>query len=269
MTKKIAIAVVAVAAGLLVLGFTTAGRKACSLARLYGTKASNALENQIPPEVEIERLRSELAQMGPEMKKHLGKMAEEMVAVENLKKDIVEHRAELDKQRKAIAVMQKELKSGDKVIEINGKEFPRHRIEAKLVSDWETFKRSEALLKNKEQLLETKEQGLETAREQLKAMEETKDQLKLELAQLETEVKAMRVAEARDKMHFDDSRLGRVKEDVANLKTRIEKQRVQGELVRKYTADPGVEVNKKVKTDETLKEIDAYFSKGTEKEVKK
>ncbi|HZT80892.1 MAG TPA: hypothetical protein VFA26_11740 [Gemmataceae bacterium] len=269
MAKKIAIAVVAVAAGLLVLGFTTAGRKACSLARLGWHRVEVGADEMIPPEVEIERLRNELAQMGPEMKKHLGKMAEEMVAVENLKKDIAEHRAELDKQRQAIAVMQKELKSGEKVIEINGKTFPRHRIENKLVGDWETFKRSEALLRNKEQLLEQKEQGLETAREQLKAMEEAKEQLKLELAQLETEVKAMRVAEARDKMHFDDSRLGRVKEDVAKLKNRIKTKIQKDELVRKYTADPGVEINKKVKAEETLKEIDAYFSKGAEKEVKK
>src|SRR5215472_9927295 len=83
MCKKIGIAAVAVVAGLLVLNHTKLG----SWAKYAFHSIKKQVEDSVPPEVEIAKLKSELASFGPKVHEHINKMAEDKTAVTKLEKD--------------------------------------------------------------------------------------------------------------------------------------------------------------------------------------
>jgi hypothetical protein len=67
---------------------------------------------QVPVEFEIERIKGQVAKLVPDMKKNLGAIAEEMVAVENLREEIARTRVKLEDQKQNILTMTADLETG-------------------------------------------------------------------------------------------------------------------------------------------------------------
>jgi len=262
MMKKIAIAAVAVAAGLLILGATGVGRKACSFARLGWNKVEKGMEDAIPVEAELARLKSDLDGIEPAKKKHMSKMAEEMVALDNLRHKVEAQRASLNEQEKAIRKTREALKtSGDaQFVTVGGQEFQRTVVETRLTRAFETFKIGKESLKSQEQLLEQREAALENAREQLRSFDSTKAKLEVEVAKLEADLNNLRTQQQTSRLHVDDSRLGEIKAGIDKVRTRIEVQKTELKLQAQYS-DPIIKATEEAKTGDSLKEIDAYFAK--------
>ena len=108
------------------LGITIASAAVClGLLHLAGltsytatawNNVSKKVKGQVPIEFEIERLRHEVAQLVPDMKKNFNTIAEEMVAVENLQKDVTTTQANLKVQKQNLLTKTEDLKSGDRYI---------------------------------------------------------------------------------------------------------------------------------------------------------
>jgi chromosome segregation ATPase len=267
MLKKIGIASVVVVAGLVLFTTTSLG----SYCKLAWKKARAGVSNQIPIEVEIERVRDEISQLGPDMNKNLNAIAQEMVAIENLREDIKQTRANLDGQKKNILTMREDLenvkdRSETKFIDYGGKRYSAEKVRAKLARDWESYKQAEASLKAKEELLEAKEQSLAAAREQINAMKAKKEQLEVQVAQLEAELKTLRVAEARGSFKIDDSRLAHIESSLGEIRNRVKVAQNESVLKGEFQNDM-IPVEKKVQTADVLKEIDGHFGKAEKKEL--
>jgi chromosome segregation ATPase len=256
MIKKLGITAVAVLGVLFLLNTTGLG----SYASVAFNKIRGGLKRQVPLEFEIERIRNEIAQLVPDMKRNLSAVAEEMVAIENLKEEIQVTKANLDKEKAKILTMKEDLESGAQTISYGGRDYTANRIREKLTADFASFQRTEAEVKSKEQLLEAKERSLDAAREQLASIRTQKQELETQVAQLEADVKQVRLAQCRNKFHFDDSRLARVKAALADLRNRLKVEKTQEELVGQFANDNTIPVEKKAKSAKDLsKEINAYF----------
>ena len=264
MMKKIGIASVVVLAGLVVLATTNLG----SYARTGWNKIKKHACSQVSPEFEIDRVRDEISQLVPDMNKNLNAIAQEMVAVENLRKDIEQTRANLDAQKKNILQMREDVegKNPSEWIEYGGTRYKADRVRIKLARDWESYKAAEASLKAKENLLEAKEQALAAAKEQMNSMKAKKEQLEVELAQLEAELKTLRVAEARGSFKIDDSRLARIEGSLNDIRDRIKVAKTEADLRGEFSSDV-IPVEKKVQTADVLKEIDSHFAGKDTKEL--
>jgi chromosome segregation ATPase len=264
MMKKIGIASVVVLAGLILVTTTSLG----SYAKLAIKKAKEGVKSQVPPEVEIERIRDEISQLGPDMNKHLNALAQEMVQIERLREDVKQTRANLDVQKKYILQMREDLKnkSETEFIDYGGNRYTAAKVKTKLSRDWESYKQGEASLKAKEDLLEAKEQSLASAREQITAMKVRKEQLEVQVAQLEAELKNLRLTEARGCVKFDDSRLAHIESSMSEIRDRVNVAKRTAELSAEYQSD-FIPVEKKVQTADVLKEIDSHFGKAETKEL--
>src|SRR5262245_45362944 len=207
MCKKLAAVVAAVVAGLILLQWTGLN----SYTSTAWNKIRGQVKSGVPLEFEIERVRNEVAQLVPDMKKNFSVIAEEMVAVENLQKDIAVTRGNLDKNRQNLLTMKEDLKKGTATIVYDGRPYSSERVREKLERDYATFKVAESELRTKEQLLDAKERSLEAAREQLNSLKSQKQELEIQVAQLEAELKTIRLAQCKNKVHFDDSQLARCK----------------------------------------------------------
>jgi chromosome segregation ATPase len=256
MIKKLAITAVAVLGVLFLLNTTGLS----SYTSVAFNKIRGTFKRQVPLEFEIERIRHEIAQLVPDMKKNLSAVAEEMVAIENLKDEIQVTKGNLEREKGKILTMKEDLESGAQTISYGGRDYSANRIREKLTADFASYQRAETEVKSKEQLLEAKERSLDAAREQLASIRTQKQELETEVAKLEADVKQVRLAQCRNQFHFDDSRLARVKAALADLRNRLKVEKTEDELVGQFANDNAIPVEKKAKSAKELsKEINAYF----------
>jgi peptidoglycan hydrolase CwlO-like protein len=257
MLKKLLIAVVAVAVGLTVVRSTKLG----SLMRVKWNDATAWCNKQIPVETEIARLRDEISRLGNDTKSHCQVIAEEMVQVDNLKREISEGEAKLEKQKKKVTAMRDALnEGGNKLVVLGEEKYPRVRVEKQLARDFTHYKTAEAQLVQQRKLLESRETCLAKAREQLTAMQESRRDLEVEVSRLEAEYNTLKVAQTKSKFNLDDSSLSKVKEGVAALRNRIAAESNKAALAAEFSEGP-ISAGDTVKTKDLLKEIDQHFNK--------
>lgn len=260
MFKKIGIAAVVIGAGLVMLHSTGLS----SYTATAFSKVRSTFKKQVPLEFEIERLRHEVTQLVPEMKKNFSSIAEEMVAVENLQNEIRLSEANLKKQSENIKTMRTDIQSGAREFIYGGMTFTVSRVKDKLERDWSSYKVGEVELKTKKQLLEAKEKSLDAARERLDSIRAQKQELELEVARLEAELKTVRLAQTKNKFHVDDSRLARCKATLADIRTRLNVEKKTSELENNFAND-AIPVEKKTRnTSELINEINAHFNEKSE-----
>jgi len=264
MIKKLLIAAVAVVVGLAVVTSPT------WVGSLLRTKVKNAtafLKHQVTPETQIEMLRNDLARLTPELKKHFSDLAQEMVTVETLRKDVVALEAKLVAKKKDILALKEDVASDREFVTYGDRRYTKAQVKRQLAREFEGYKAAEDNLKAKRDLLTQKEEGLSTAREQLKAMQDARETLQSELARLEAEIKKVRVAQTRSKFHLDDSALSRVKAGVEELKKRIDVEKKRLELEAEFSHAP-IPQTDRVQAKDLIKEIDNHFAGQTGKVVK-
>jgi len=256
MFKKIGIAAVAVAVVLFLLNSTMLG----SYTSTAFSKIHGSFKKQVPIEFEIDRIKHEIAQLVPDMKKNLSAVAEEMVAIDNLKEEITVTKGNLQEQKASIMAMTEDLDRGLQTVSYKGRTYSAARVREKLAADFNGYQRCEKDVKAKEQLLDAKERGLDAAREQLSSIRAQKQELEIQVESLEAELKAVRLAQTRNKFHFDDSRLAHCKGILADIKNRLKIEKTQEELSGQFANDPTIAVEQKAKsTPELSREIKAYF----------
>jgi phage shock protein A len=255
MIRKIAFGAGLVAIGLLVLHVTGLSSYP---ATAFG-KLKKSVKQQVPLEFEIERLRHQVTQLVPDMRKHLSGIAEEMATVDSLREEITLTRTNLAKQKDNILAMTRELDAGASTVSINGRDYSAVRIREKLARDFASFQHCESELKTREKLLEAKEKSLEAAREQLGTMKEQKQELELQVAQLEAELKTIRVAQSRNKFQIDDSSLAKCKTTLSEIRNRLKVEKTTAELEGEFANDT-IPVEAKAKSTRDLtQEIKGYF----------
>jgi chromosome segregation ATPase len=266
MWKKILFGAVAGVVVLALLANTRCGSKLTSFLGTAWDKATDQAEKQVPLEFEIERLRHETAQLVPDMRKHLGVIAEEMVAVDNLRQDIKVAKDKQVTRKRDILTMTADLKSGQERIVYDGRPYSANRVKEKLEQDLAAYDRTEAEIKRTEQVLEAREKALDAAKEQLAVMKAKKQELELKLTELEAKVKTLALAKAKSKVQFDDSRLANIQASIAELENRLKVESTKLEL-ENQVCDP-IPVDKKVKTtNEVIKDVESRFGDKPEAKV--
>jgi len=259
MCKKVLIASLAILAGVALLSSTRLG----SHVRLWWKKANVAIQKQVPPETEIERLQMELARLGQDESRYNSKLAQEMVEVEVLKERIGDAEARLQKRKAHILALSAALKNDGERVSINDREYDRAFVEKTVLREYDSFKVAQRSLKAQKDVLAAREKGLVSAKERLKAMKETKRDLQVELERLRAELEAVRVAQTRSKFNFDDSKLSSIKRDVQELQKRVKVEQKKIELEAENT--DVIDTTPKPKTADRLKELDRELGNGADK----
>jgi chromosome segregation ATPase len=255
MLKKMAIAALAVVAGLFVLNTTIVG----SYTKTALRKARSAANNQVPLEFKIETLRNEISRLIPDMKKNLGAIADEIVAVDTLKEEVAGIRSHLATQKENLRAMAEALKSGDARVSYNGYTYRADRLQAKLDLALESCKQCEKELAMKEKLLDARQEKLDMDRHQLTSMRSQKEALEVRLAQLEAELKTLRVAQTRSQFQLDDSRLGKIKGALADLEKQLKVERTKNDLMGAFEAEI-TSIEKQPKSpDQVIKDVESYL----------
>jgi chromosome segregation ATPase len=255
LVKKVAFGSLLVAGALMVLSW--AGLSSYPATAFSKFRAS--LKQEVPPEFEIERLKHLIAQLTPDMKQNINRVARMKVAVDNLREDIDSTHARLKDKKDSILAMKQELSSNTTKVVFRGKTWSAERLQAKLDREFAAYKSAEAEVKAKEKLLDAKERELDAARQQLSEVRKIKQEMEAEVAQMEAELKTIRLSQTRSEFHFDNSTLSQCKQTLADLKNRLKVEKTALEMRAEYNEDP-VPADKTIKSVKDLtSEIDSYF----------
>lgn len=184
--------------------------------------AKTAVKDSIPLEFEIDRARQMSRDLAPEIRGNMQTIAREEVAIQQLQERVAKLEATTERDRTDLGKLQSDLQSGNGKFHYGGRTYTVSQVKTDLGQRLERCKTNDATLNSLRDMLTAREKGLEAARAKLDAMLVGKRQLEAEVENLEARLKMVQVAQTTSMQNLDDSQLGRVKELVGDLRSRLQ-----------------------------------------------
>jgi chromosome segregation ATPase len=252
--KKVVVAGLAVAVGVAVLGWVSP--KMCSLMSYYRHQAQVSIENAIPPETEIGRLKNELNELKMEKPRYFDKVAVEEVGAKKLEKEIDADAVALKAYESDVDAMANQLEKDRTAtkVSLNGHRVNREDAVGRLNSAVELRDAKRAELAQKQELLEQNRNILEEDYKQLANYDSTITKLETQLAAAALKVKTARAAASRSTvLQTDSDRLSRTRADIEKLDESADVLQHKVDLSKKFNGAVPVRPVEKVSEEDVLK----------------
>jgi len=225
MIKKVII----IGAVVLLVGMLVFGTSMVSYLRTSAGYVADSVRDAVPMKFEIDRARREIKGLVPEVRKNMRAIAKEEVEVNRLQEQIEQTEAGLAKEKGQVMRLRSDLSTGKDVFNYASRSYTAGQVKLDLANRFERYKTGEATLESLRKIHAARQRSLEAARRKLEGMLAAKRQLQVEVENLEARLKMIEATKASSEYQFDDSRLGRLKELISNLRSRLE---VEDSLVK-------------------------------------
>jgi hypothetical protein len=256
MIKKALIA----AGGLAVLSVLFFGRDALSyMTTSYGW-VRDSVKSQVPIEFEIERARREVKNLVPDIRRNMHVIAQEEVEIERLDKEIVKTELTMTREKDEIMKLKADLAKAQPVYHYVGRSYPAQMVKVDLANRFERYKTHDATLASLRDILTARRTSLDAARQKLEGMLAEKRNLEVAVENLEAKFKVIQVAQTTSEFNIDDSRLGRVKDLIADVRARLS--------VAERLANSQTELNSEIQlgageSEDIVNQVTEYFDGET------
>ncbi len=198
------------------------GRDAASYVTTSTGYLKDAVKDSVPIGFEIERARRMIDQLVPEVRKNMHAIAKEEVLVERLDKQIADAESGLSKDKTELMRLKTDLASGAPTFQYAGRSYSAQQVKLDLANRFDRYKTSEATLTSLREIHAARQRSLDAARQKLEGMLVAKRQLQVQIENLEARLQMLAAAQTTSEYSFDDSQLGRVKELISDLRTRLQ-----------------------------------------------
>ncbi len=238
-----------------------------ALGLLYGTSAPSYVktaffkvreraQRSVPIEFEIDKARQEIAQLEPAINSGIEALVKAEVEAEHLDKEIVATREELNREGRELQALNDHLKTGDLHL-TNGVAYTAKEVKTDLARRMDHYRLVKNILAEKQETLKVRQKNVLAARENLVAMQAAKRDLMARVEGIEARLNQIRASRATNDFTFDDTAVGKAKQTVSELETKLEEMVKIDDYKGRY-ADRGVSVTVEPGRD-VAKEIDAEF----------
>jgi len=255
------------AAGL--LGIFVFGRDVCSYMSTSVTSVRDAIKSEVPLEFEIQRAREMVDNLVPDIRKCMHVIAEEEVNVEDLQREVARKEKELGKQKEQILALRSDLGGGQSAFRYAGRVYTSEDVRRDLSQRFERYKVAEETLASKQQILQARLKSLSAAREKLDGMLAAKQDLEIQIENLDARLKTLQAAQTASEVQIDDSQLARAKKLIRELNKQLDvKERMldaEGQLTGLIPVD--AEEDDDIPADLSA-QIDEYFGNEADDSVK-
>jgi len=214
--------VILTAAGVFLVGAVFLGRDVVSYLRTSIGYLKQTVCQTVPMEFQIQRARQMLRDLTPEVQKNMHLIAKEEVEVQRLQSQLDQTGARLGREKQQLTELNRAASSGKEVFPYGGRKYSLEQVKLDLANRFERYKTGEATLASLRQMHTARQRSLEAARQKLEGMLVAKRQLQVEIENIEARNQMVAAAQTTSNYNFDDSRLGRLKELIADLRTRLD-----------------------------------------------
>jgi chromosome segregation ATPase len=250
--------------GVAALGTVVYGTSIFSYVRTTAGYVKDGVAETVPVEFQIDRARGLIQDLLPEVRKNMNVIAKEEVEVQKLDEQIAQSESRLAKEKDQILKLKTDLADSKASYNYAGRSYTAAEVRQDLANRFERFKTGEATLASLKQIRNARDKSLTAARQKLEGMLASKRQLQVEVENLQARSQMIAAAKTTSDYQFDDSRLGNVKELIANLKTRME---VSEKLVNAENSFHDEIPLEKAVPENIEEQVTQYFSPSVDKQV--
>lgn len=197
------------------------GRDAASYVSTSCGWVKDSVKASVPIEFHIERARRMVKNLVPDIRRNMHVIAQEEVEVERLDKEIAKTEARMDREKTAIMKLKGDLATVQPVYHYAGRSYSRQRVKIDLANRFERYKTHDATLASLRDIMESRRTSLDAARAKLENMLAEKQKLEVAVENLEAKYRVIQVAQTTSEFNIDDSRLGRVKDLIAEIRSQL------------------------------------------------
>ncbi len=259
MLKKIVIGSAAAA----VIGGLVLGGELFSYIRTGVRSVRQSVKAEVPIEFEIERARSMVDQLIPDIRRCMHVIAEQQVEVEHLDQQIARREAEIGKQKEAMLALRKDLGTGRTAFVYASHTYTAGDVKRDLASRFERFKAVEEILAADRKILVARQQNLTANESKLNGMMTAKKELEVKLEQLQARMETIRAAETVSTLAIDDSNLSHARKLIDELNKHLDIKQKVLDAEGQFTGLIPVEAEEEASAPSDIAEqIDAYFTPG-------
>jgi chromosome segregation ATPase len=216
--------------------------------------AEESINDSIPNDWELSRIRGEVARLDKDIDKAKGELAKARVEAKLLAEDIEKMRIDVEANEAVLLKRGEELKaaaSTDKV-KWNGRSLYRDDAKQELQTAVNRHKNRRDELAVKEKTLGIRERNRDVLEKQVSAMIQQKSELATAVDRLEAEINLAKLEQVESRHQNDGSRMAEIKTSLAELQKRIAVKREKLTIARDY--DPANDASAKT-VDEILADL--------------
>lgn len=208
-------------AGVGLLSVLFFGRDATSYVCTSAGWMKDTVKSAVPVEFEIERARRMVKNLIPDIRKNMHVIAQEEVEIERLDREIAKTEAGLAREKTEIVKLKEDLTKAQPVYHYAGRSYTVQQVKVDLSGRFERYKTHDATLASLREIQSARRRSLDAARQKLDGMLAARRQLEVDVENLEARFKMVEVAQTTSEHNIDDSQLGRVKDLIAEVRTRL------------------------------------------------
>ncbi|REJ70217.1 MAG: hypothetical protein DWQ31_01730 [Planctomycetota bacterium] len=210
------------AGGLAIVSVFLFGRDAASYVGTSIGWVTDSVKDSVPLEFEIDRARKMVRNLVPDIRRSMHVIAKEEVEVAKLEQQIDRAEGKLAKQKEQILRLKDDVDTGADTFQYSGRRFTITQVKNDLANRFERYKTHDATLNSLRDIHLARTRSLDAARQKLEGMLTAKRQLEVDVENLEARLKMVEVAQTASELNVDDSRLGRAKELISDLRSRLD-----------------------------------------------
>jgi chromosome segregation ATPase len=205
--------------GLIVVACVWMARKThvMSYATTLIAQGKDRMDQAIPRELEIARVKNEIQSLDRDYQALLGPIAEKKAAVRRLEKEIVVAKENLDGRGKALLALTDAVESKEKEIAYLGNNYTLSQAKVRLAKDYASFKKAKVNLETQQKLLDAESQNLSATIDQLQKLVEQKREFEIAIAKIEAEEAVLRAQGVSSPLKADDGRVADLSNSIKNL----------------------------------------------------
>ena len=246
------------------IGTFVFGREATSYVRAGCKNVRNAVKAEVPIEFEIERARSLVDQLVPDIRQCMHVVAEQQVDIEHLQTALAQKETDVGKQKDAILALRTDLGSGKSAFIYARHSYTASDVKRDLASRFERFKAAEEFLAADRKILTAREQTLVANRDKLENMMQAKKDLEVKLEQLQARIQTVKAAETVSQLAIDDSNLSHARKLITELNKQLDIKQKMLDVEGKFVGLIPVEKIAPEVPADLDRQIDAYFNQSIE-----
>jgi chromosome segregation ATPase len=228
--KKWVVIVAVVLAGIFFLKTT----RMASYGRVMWEKARAGLQRAVPPEVEIESLRSEIARMDNDIRKTLRPLAEKMVNIEQEEQAIKTADANLNQTREELVRLTEEVAANSERVSFRQGNLTLAQAKRRLNNEVSIYESRKSNLESRKRRLEALRTSVAATQEQLTQLMEQKRNFSQQLEEIVADLEVQKLNEIAKPLPVDNNKVSSINERLGRLRQDLRVRQTERELVGQW-----------------------------------
>jgi len=236
------------------------GRDGFSYLSTASRMLSDKVRSSVPLEFELERARTMISGLIPDVRENMLLIAQEEVSVENARLELAQQEAELVRQRDEMVRLRGQLAppaEGEQPLP----EGDVEEVKRDLTRRFARFQLVEATVASQKQLLAAREQSLDAGRAKLGNMLDAKRDLEVQVETLQAQLKTKQSQTLTGSIEFDDSQVAKCQKMLSDIRIRL----AVADRLFAGQGDIAMMTNDLMPTSDDIgTQIDRYFAPSTQ-----